>query len=230
MNLTLMIKLLPTTEQYQSLLETMERFNAACNVIAEAAFAEHTANKVRLQKLVYSRIREEFGSSAQMKVRAIAKTCEAYKRDKSIKPTFKLHGAIVCDQRLLLWKGLERVSILTLGRRILVPIVFGEYQAARLNRIRGQADLIYRDGVFYLAVVVDVPEPPQGAPNGILGVDLGIKNIATGSDGEVFSGGHVNGLRHRHAKLRQCLQSKGTKSAKRLLKNLVEKNLASLRM
>lgn len=95
MNLTLMIKLLPTTEQHQSLLETMERFNAACNVIAEAAFAEHTANKVRLQKLVYSRIREEFGSSAQMKVRAIAKTCEAYKRDKSIKPTFKLHGAIV---------------------------------------------------------------------------------------------------------------------------------------
>lgn len=218
MNLTLIIKLIPTTEQYQALLETMERFNAACNAIAEVAFEHRTANKIRLQKLVYDRIRKEFGLSAQMTVRAIAKTCEAYKRDKSIKPTFKPHGAIVYDQRLLSWKGLDRVSLLTLQGRIIVPIVFGEYQVARLKRIRGQADLIYRDGTFYLAVVVDVPEPPQGTPNGFLGVDLGIKNIATDSDGEVFSGGHVNGLRHRYARLRQRLQSKGTKSAKRLLK------------
>ncbi|MEG7700632.1 transposase, partial [Listeria monocytogenes] len=144
-------------------------------------------------KLVYDRIRKEFGLSAQMTVRAIAKTCEAYKVNKSVKPTFKPHGAIVYDQRLLSWKGLDRVSILTLRGRILVPIVFGEYQAARLKRIRGQADLIYRDGIFYLAVVVDVPEPPQGTPKEFLGVDLGIRNIASDSDGEVFSGGHVNG-------------------------------------
>ncbi|CAB1129488.1 protein of unknown function [Candidatus Hydrogenisulfobacillus filiaventi] len=43
-------------------------------------------------------------------------------------------------------------------------------------------------------------------------------NIATDSDGETYSGGHLNGLRKRHAKLRQRLQQKGTKSAKRLLK------------
>lgn len=96
--------------------------------------------------------------------------------------------------------------------------MFGEYQAARLKRIRGQADLIYRDGTFYLAVVVDVPEPPANKPDGWLGVDLGITNIAADSDGETYSGGHLNGLRKRHAKLRARLQAKGTKSAKRLLK------------
>lgn len=218
MNLTLMVKLLPTTEQHLALLETMERFNAACNAIAEVAFEHRTANKIRLQKLVYDCIRKEFGLSAQMTVRAIAKTCEAYKRVKSIKPTFKPHGAIIYDQRLLSWKGLDRVSILTLQGRILVPIVFGEYQAARLKRIRGQADLIYRDGTFYLAVIVDVPEPPQGTPKEFLGVDLGICNIAADSDGELFSGGHLNGLRHRYARIRQRLQKKGTQSAKRLLK------------
>ena len=72
MNLTLMVKLMPTTEQHQALLETMERFNAACNAIAEAAFEHRTANKIRLQKLVYDRIRKEFGLSAQMTVRAIS--------------------------------------------------------------------------------------------------------------------------------------------------------------
>ncbi|MER3402160.1 MAG: transposase, partial [Armatimonadota bacterium] len=38
------------------------------------------------------------------------------------------------------------------------------------------------------------------------------------SDGDAYSGGHLNGLRKRHAKLRARLQKKGTKSAKRLLK------------
>lgn len=213
-----MVKLMPTTEQHDALLQTMERFNAACNAIAEIAFEHKTANKIRLQQLVYDDIRKNFGLSSQMTVRAIAKTCEAYKRDKKIQPSFRPHGAMVYDQRLLSWKGLDRVSILTLDGRILVPIVYGGYQGARLKRIRGQADLIYRDGTFYLAVVIDLPEPPQGTPKDFLGVDLGIKNIAVDSDGEIFSGGKINGLRHRHARLRQRLQSKGTKSAKRLLK------------
>lgn len=213
-----MIKLQPTTEQVAILLETMERFNAACNAVAEAAFRERTANKIRLQKLVYYDIRERFGLPAQMAVRVISKVAEAYKRDKSKKPSFREHGAIVYDQRVLSWKGLDRVSILTLKGRQLIPVVFGGYQAARLKRIRGQADLIYRDGTFYLAVVVDVPEPPAGEPKDWLGVDLGIVNIAADSDGETYSGGHLNGLRKRHAKLRARLQAKGTKSAKRLLK------------
>lgn len=223
MNLTLLVKLQPTADQATALLETMERFNAACDAIAEVAFREHTANKIRLQKIVYYDIRERFGLSAQMTVRAISKTCEAYKQDRSKKPSFRPRGAIVYDQRLLSWKGLDRVSILTLQGRQIIPVVFGAYQAARLKRIRGQADLIYRDGTFYLAVVVDVPEPPAGEPSGWLGVDLGIVNIAADSDGETHSGSQVNGLRKRHTKLRRQLQAKGTKSAKRLLKKRARK-------
>jgi putative transposase len=218
MNLTLMVKLQPTPDQSSALLETMERFNAACNAVAEVAFRERTANKIRLQKLVYYDIRERFGLPAQMAVRVIGKVAEAYKRDRSRKPSFRAHGAIVYDQRVLSWKGLDRVSILTLRGRQIVPVVFGGYQAARLKCIRGQADLIYRNGTFYLAVVVDVPEPPAGEPKDWLGVDLGIVNIAADSDGEAYSGGHLNGLRRRHARLRARLQAKGTRSARRLLK------------
>lgn len=57
------------------------------------------------------------------------------------KPTFQSHGAMVYDQRILSWKGLDRVSILSLEGRLLVPVVFGAYQAARLDRIRGQIEL-----------------------------------------------------------------------------------------
>ena len=57
----------------------------------------------------------------------------------------------------------------------------------------------------------------QNEPQGFLGCDLGIVNILTDSDGEAYSGGQVNGLRKRHAKLRARLQSIRTRSAKKLL-------------
>lgn len=141
----------------------MERFNAACKAIAETVFREHTANKIRLQRLVYAEIRETFGLRAQMTVRAVRKVAEAYQRDASIQPTFRPSGAVVYDRRILSWKGLDRVSFLTLAGRQSIPICMDRYHEARMDHSRCQADL-YRDGTFYLAVVVEVPEPPPLAP------------------------------------------------------------------
>jgi len=64
---------------------------------------------------------------------------------------------------------------------------------------------------------VDVTEPPPLPPVDWLRVDLGIVNIASDSDSEMYSGGHVNRLLKHHSKIRQHLQQKGTKSAKRLV-------------
>lgn len=217
---TLMVKLDPSPEQHKMLLETMKRFNEACNHIAETVFAMHSANKVEVHKTVYYPVREHFGLSSQLTIRAISKVCEAYKRDKSIKPEFRLDGAIVYDQRILSWKGLEKVSLITLQGRQAIPIRFGEYQKARLDRIRGQADLILVNGIFYLCVVVEVDEETPYDPKGTLGVDLGIKYLAVDSDGEVHSGEQINQTRERLDSLKARLQSKGTKSAKRHLKKL----------
>jgi len=216
---TELLKLAPSPEQADALLATMRACNAASNRVAEVAFEHRTANKIRLQPLVYAELRERFGLSSQMAVRAISKACEAYKRDKKIQPSFRPLGAVAYDQRILSWKGRDRVSILTLGGRIIVPVVWqGRWLGTTGTVLRGAADLIYRDGKFYLAVVIDVPEPPAGPePEGWLGVDLGIVNIATDSDGTAWSGKAVRAVRYRNRQLRARLQSKGTKSAKRLL-------------
>lgn len=215
MHLTMQLKLLPTPEQAGSMLRMMERFNAACDALAALAFANRCANKVELQKLAYHDIRRDFGLGAQMTVRAIAKVVEVYKRDKSVQPTFRPHGAIVYDQRILSWKGADRVSVLTDDGRQIMPWVCGAYQRAMLDRVRGQADLIHRDGMFFLYVTIDVGDVPEGDPAEYLGVDLGHKNIAADSDGATFSGALNASLRRRHARLRRNLQRKGTKSAKR---------------
>jgi len=217
---TLFVRLDTSKEQFEMLLETIVRFNRACNFIATKAYASRTANKMRLQKEAYREVRERFGLSAQMAIRAIAKVCEAYKRDKSTKPLFKPHGAMVYDQRILSWKHLEHASILTLKGRILVPIRIGEYQKARMDRIRGQVDLILRERRFYLATTLDAPEVSQYDPVGVLGVDLGIVNLAVDSDGATYKGESVQKLMLRSEKIKAGLQQCGSKSAKRHLKRL----------
>ncbi|MGW0593887.1 hypothetical protein [Streptosporangium sp. NPDC002607] len=112
MLVTELLKLAPSPEQGQALLATMRACNAAATRAAEVAFAHRTANKIALQRLVYTELRHEFGLSAQMAVRSIAKACEAYKRDKTIKPVFRELGAVAYDPRILTWKGSDAVSLL----------------------------------------------------------------------------------------------------------------------
>ena len=218
--MTEMLKLAVTPEQADAFRRTMRACNAAATRAAEVAFEHQTANKIRLQALCYGHLRKEFGLSAQMAIRAIAKACEAFKRDKKIRPKFRPLGAIAYDQRILSWKGRHQASILTLGGRIVVPVTWqGRWLGLSGTTLRGAADLILRDGTFYLAVVIDVPEPPPGPePDRWLGVDLGIVNLATDCDGTAYSGRAVRAVRYRNRQLRARLQSKGTKSARRLLR------------
>jgi IS605 OrfB family transposase len=214
------LKLAPSPEQSEALLATMRACNAAATRAAEVAFRHRTANRIRLQTLCYGSLREEFGLSAQMAIRVIAKACEASKRDQMAQPKFRPFGAIAYDQRILSWKDRDRVSILTLDGRIIVPVLWqGRWLGTPGTTRRGAADLIWREGQFYLAVVIDVPEAPPGPePDRWLGVDLGIVNLATDSDGTTYTGKAVRAVRYRNRQLRKRLQSKGTKSAKRLLR------------
>ncbi|MBT9147523.1 MAG: hypothetical protein DDT32_01280 [Syntrophomonadaceae bacterium] len=198
----------------------MKQFNLACNYISKVAFDAKLLGKIAIQELCYYEVREKFNLSSQMTVRAIGKVAESYKTDKKELHAFKETGAMIYDQRILSFDGLEFASILTLDGRVKVPMVLGEYHQGLLcgNRVRGQADLILQDNTFYLMLVVERPDPPKFDVNEFLGIDLGIVNIATTSDGKEYSGATVRGIRRRCARLRVKLQKNGTKSAKRLLK------------
>lgn len=199
----------------------MRACNAATNRAAELAHANKTTSRTTLHRLAYRELRDSFGLSAQMAVRASAKALAAYRRDPKKRPRFRPLGAVAYDSRILTWKGRDAVSILTLEGRILVPVVYkGRWLSKPDADVRGQCNLLYRGGAFYLVVVIDVPEPPAGPePDEWIGVDLGIVNIATDSDGVAHSGKTVRAVRYRSRALRARLQSKGTKSAKRLSKH-----------
>ena len=216
------MKLLPSEAQRTALLATMGRVNGACGFASGVAWKAKSFRQFDLHKLVYRDLRDRFGLSAQVAVRAIAKVANAYKVDHDTQREFRPRGGICYDWKILSWKG-ESVSIWTLVGRERIPFVCGEHQRKQLEGKRGETDLLYRDGEFYLSVSVKVAEQAPTAPTAWLGVDLGIVNIATDSDGVVHSGTKVEEVRQKTATLRAALQSKGTKSAKRHLKKLRRK-------
>ena len=222
MKLTAQVKLLPSDVQRDALLATMERINAACDKASGLAWKARTFGQFNLHKLVYRGLRDAFGLASQVAVRAIAKVADAYKLDHDSRREFRHRGAICYDSRILSWKG-DSVSIWTLSGREVIPFVCGDRQRAQLQGARGETDLVYRGGQFYLLVSVDAVEQPKAAPTAWLGVDLGIANIAVDSDGAVYSGAKIDEVRTKIGALRAALQSKGTKSAKRHLKRLRRK-------
>jgi IS605 OrfB family transposase len=195
-----------------SITDTMRAFNAAADWLAGEAFRLRTANRVELQQLYYYRLRDDFGISAQMAIRCVAQVCEAYKRDKSIRPRFRKYASIPYDQRLMTFKGVDRVSLLTLEGRTIVPLVMGKYQSERFNGKHGQCDLVKReDGKWFLLVTIKTPDFAPIPSTDFIGVDFGVVNLAVDSDGQTHQGDDVERTRQHYVKVKRSLQRKATK-------------------
>ncbi len=197
----------------------MEGANALCQWLSDWAWENQTWRQFAIHRACYHLARAKFGLAAQIVVRAEAKVSDTYKLDHRVKRTFRPHSAIAYDSRILRWKlTTSEVSIWTMTGRQTIPFVCGERQRILLQTQQGESDLAFVDGKFYLLATCNIETPEPGDVEGVLGLDLGVVNILTDSDGAVYSGAQVNGLRHRHRRLRAKLQAKGTKSARRLLK------------
>jgi hypothetical protein len=122
--------------------------------------------------------------------------------------------------------SLNRVSLNTLTGRVMGQLVLGEFQRRHLYDTSwkiGGAELVQRDGTFYLHITQTKLNPTPDEPTGFLGVDLGIVNLATESDGETFSGEQVKRVRERRFKHRQRLQTANTRRARWRLRQLARK-------
>ena len=225
MNLIAQVKLMATPDQVIVLKRTLETANAACDYISDLAWEHHCFKRYELQKRFYQKIRQKFPDmSSQVVIRCIAKVTDAYKLDRKTKRAFRPQGSISYDQRILSWRTKQDepvVSIWSLEGRLKILAAFGPCQKAMIEHgLRGAADLIYREGAFYLHQVCEVEEPDPDDPEGWLGIDLGIVNLATTSDGDTFSGKELEARRQWYEKRRAILQSVGTRSAKRALMKL----------
>jgi len=176
-----------------------------------------------LHKLAYERCREQFGLAAQMTVRCIAKVADAYKLDRKTRRRFKRYAAQPYDDRIFRLCSDTHLSIWTVHGRLTIPYQCGKRQRNLLAYRKGEVDLMYIKGAFYIAVVCDVLDPEAMGIERVLGVDLGIVNLAVDSDGTVYSGEPIEKQRQRFAQRRTELQRKQTRAARRQLRQLSQK-------
>ena len=194
--------------------------NQAANLVSEVAWQWRVFRRYDLQRIAYSQIRA-LGLSAQPAVHVIKKVADAYTLDRRTMRAFRADAAQPYDDRCLSWQpDQQTVSIWTVAGRLKgLRFTLGEHQQALLAYRKGESDLVCRDGKWYLYATCEIPEAEPACPSGWLGVDLGIVNIATTSDGQRHVGDHLNRVRHRNRRLRAKVQRKRTKSARRLLKH-----------
>ncbi len=174
-----------------ALAATRRAFNLAASWIAQVCWDEGITNTNTAHHRVYGETRARFGLGAQLACCARAKAVEALKTVKAKQretcPQFGPRGSIRYDARTYRLMSLDRVSLNTLEGRVVCRLLLGSRQHALLvdpNWTIGGADLVWRAGVYSLHVTQSREAPDVlDAASGTLGVDLGIVNLATDSEG-----------------------------------------------
>lgn len=210
-----------------ALRQTQQAFNRAASYCASVAWEQGITNKNKLHHLVYGRTRAEFGLGAQLACCARDKAAEAVRRARQDKkadcPTFRDASSIRYDARTYRLMSLDRVSLNTLTGRVIGQLVLGDFQRRTLYDTTwkiGGAELLRRANVWYLHITQTKADPTPDEPSGVLGVDLGLVNLATDSDGEQYSGAQIRQVREKRFQHRQRLQQANTRRARWRLRQL----------
>lgn len=221
---TIKLKLSVFGEDKEILKKTITLFNTVFNEVAQYGFEHKTYSKVSIHHATYKQIREkypELPSSLVQGARDVA--CEALKGIKlKHLPVAKPFASIRYNQRVITYYlKTESVSIATINGRIKATFNIPEYYRDYIDWEVRSSTLKYdvRKDAFFLHVIFR-KKSPEHSGNRILGIDRGIVNIAVCSNNVFFSGKQIKNVRGKYAHIRKQLQSKGTKSAKRLLKKI----------
>ena len=213
----------PTPTMARSLSATCMAFADACNATLELALPSNTSNNIKLHHLAYKMIRERFKLSANLAVRAVRRVSGAMTaaKKRGRNPGVFRPTSIDYDTRIFAYREKdETVSLTVMDGRIHVPLTLGDFQRRALTGKKPTAATIVHKGTRWFAhiVVDDVDaDPIEGPP---LGVDLGIRNTATTSNGTLHDGQARRRFKEDRARIRASLQSKGTSGAKRVLRKL----------
>lgn len=228
MKIVTQVKLMPDAVQASVLERTLRTVNDAANWVSEVAFEHGVPREYELRKHTYAELKAR-GLGAQAAQHVIKKVSDSYttlgasiragnlgkessprRRKAESKPiTFRPQAAQPYDDRCLSWQyDRQTVSIWTVDGRVKnVSFVCSTDALKMLQAHRqGESDLIARDGVFYLVATCDVPQAEQYEPDGFIGVDLGIENIATASTGYLAAGRGLTRYRKQQLALRAKLQ------------------------
>lgn len=225
-------------DQSSELVETVRLFNLACQYVLDYGFEAEDYNKTRLNRATYHDIREKYPTMPSALVQTardqasdmLKRSKMEAKKDKrcdtffKYKPVKKELSGVRYDKRTMkvfLESGYCNLSTIfgRLQYRFHLPEYYHQYIDWRIKN--GQLVMSGNDCWLHIQVEADNPEPINDDSR--LGVDLGINNIAVCSDNSFYNSKHHKKVKGRYQHLKRELQSKGTRSAKRKLKKIRER-------
>lgn len=253
MDRTVRIQLNPTPEQAKALNETIAQFTQAFNQVCASGWEQQGKNGVRLHHETYRDTKASCpGLVSDLLIQARVKATEAltsaltWKKKHEASSAKKVEKAkkkgyaipkfkpVKCPQSALCpprynvhtykldWKA-QTVNLATVDGRKVIPFTVPLFSAKYQGNEIATADLICRNGKYWLHVVVSVPDPNIAPVEDVIGVDLGLNHPAVTSQRQFLGSRRWKEIDRKHFRLKRKLQSKGTKSAKRHLKKLSKK-------
>jgi IS605 OrfB family transposase len=240
---TVPVKLDVTESDADLLHETIDQFRDAANHVVRHARDDDgyvITSKRRLHDRTYADVREATDLHANLVQAARSRAAEAlksvtakWKRGKHASlPRFS-SPFLEYDKRSATFHA-DHASLSTVGGRITAEYVLpgetrdtphSQYLVSDEYETTG-ATLHYRETTdeFYLHVRtkadVDAPDPPENGT--VLGVDLGVENIAVTSTGVFWSGSELDHWHREYETRRASMQQKGTRYAHEAIQRVGE--------
>lgn len=237
---TAITRLVTTPAQRDRLQELLDAWQRGCQIAVNEAWRECESQRA-IQSLCYDKIRSETGLGSQHTILATHQAAEAISacatreaNGRSVsKPEFTA-PTVRYDTRTMSLFDDGTVSLSTTDSRIRCQLALpssddGYQQQFLENDAWGltESTLTLRDGTWYLHLGFRRSRPsPESSmtENGtVLGVDLGIENIAVTSTGRFFSGAKLWDRRGKQDALNRGLQQTGTRSSYRTLRQSSER-------
>ncbi len=233
-------------EQRELLEQTIKDWLRGCQIATDMAWGD-CHQKSDVQPLAYDTIREQTDLRSQHVILATHQAAEAItgclerqsKGQPTSKPTFS-SPTITYDSRTMTLFDDETVSLSTTESRIRCPLALPDaddgYQRQYLDSDDWQvteSTLTARDGEFFLHLgfrrhKTDT-ERDTAEDGTVLGVDLGIENLAVTSTARFISGRELTHRLREFEKVRAGLQQTGTRSAHRTLVDASDRELRYIR-
>ena len=243
MRRTVVVKLEVDDSDADLLHETIEEYLWACNYVVEDAWSDDyiPTSNTTLHERTYSDVREQTRLQANLVQSARNRAAEAItgvvgrwqNGQQASQPHFTA-PSVRYDKRSATFHD-DHVSLSTVGGRIeadyVLPPAGDNPQTAYLRNDDYEttgATLQYRDATdtFFLHVGTKAEMEPEMPDTGdaehstVLGVDLGIEQLAVTSTGTFWSGDYLTHRRREYERVRGGLQRTGTESAHRTLEQL----------
>jgi putative transposase len=230
MHRTIRIQLQPSPTQAAALAETSRQFTMAFNMFVELGWSNSVSNATKLHFLAYYPVRaalpdlnSNLTNTARAKAAEAIRSAFTLRKDQDRKVS--MPRSIACPPRYnnhtyrVDWES-QTVRISLVGGRQTIRFRVPDYAKKYVGNLVDTADLIERDGKWWLHVVVSVPTPEVQPSDQVVGVDLGINRPAVMSNNQFLGPKRWKAVEGRYFTLARALQKKGTKSAKRHLRKL----------